>query len=118
MRSLERCRLILGLSADNEEKLALLEIFLEKARADIEGFCRDTFIDEDGIDVFPAQLANIQEDLAVARYRKMGAEGQASYELADESVTFDDRLPQTVKEQLYPYRRLFPRTNTAVIGEG
>lgn len=108
MDSLERCRIILGLSADNEAKLALLQVFLDKARLDIEAFCRDTFIEE-GKDVFPSQLRSVQEDLAIQRFRKRGAEGQNSYSLADESVTFDDPIPVSVEKRLYPYRRLFPR---------
>ena len=52
---------------------------------------------------------SVQEDLAIARYRKRGAEGDSSYSLADEKVTFSDALPQDVKERLYPYRRLSPR---------
>ena len=108
MGSLERCRIILGLSADNEAKLALLQVLLDKARLDIEAFCRDTFIEE-GKDVFPTQLKSVQEDLAIQRFRKRGAEGQSSYSLADESVTFDDPIPVSVEKRLYPYRRLFPR---------
>ena len=111
MESLERCRILLGLSADNEAKLSLLGVLLEKSREDIEAFCRDTFIDETGADVFPKQLRNVQEDLAIQRYRKRGAEGETSYSLADESISFDDPLPDSVKNKLYPYRRLFPRTN-------
>lgn len=108
MDSLERCRIILGLSADNEAKLALLQVLLDKAKLDIEAFCRDTFIEE-GKDVFPSQLRSVQEDLAIQRFRKRGAEGQNSYSLADESVTFDDPIPVSVEKRLYPYRRLFPR---------
>ena len=108
MDSLERCRIILGLSADNEAKLALLQVLLDKARLDIEAFCRDTFIEE-GKDVFPSQLRSVQEDLAIQRFRKRGAEGQNSYSLADESVTFDDPIPVSVEKRLYPYRRLFPK---------
>lgn len=108
MDSLERCRIILGLSADNEAKLALLQVLLDKARLDIEAFCRDTFIEE-GEDVFPSQLRSVQEDLAIQRFRKRGAEGQNSYSLADESITFDDPIPVSVEKRLYPYRRLFPR---------
>lgn len=108
MDSLERCRIILGLSADNEAKLALLQVLLDKARLDIEAFCRDTFIEE-GKDVFPSQLRSVQEDLAIQRFRKRGAEGQNSYSLAGESVTFDDPIPVSVEKRLYPYRRLFPR---------
>ena len=108
MDSLERSRIILGLSADNEAKLALLQVLLDKARLDIEAFCRDTFIEE-GEDVFPSQLRSVQEDLAIQRFRKRGAEGQNSYSLADESVTFDDPIPVSVEKRLYPYRRLFPR---------
>lgn len=108
MDSLERCRIILGLSADNEAKLALMQVLLDKARLDIEAFCRDTFIEE-GEDVFPSQLRSVQEDLAIQRFRKRGAEGQNSYSLADESVTFDDPIPVSVEKRLYPYRRLFPR---------
>lgn len=108
MDSLERCRIILGLSADNEAKLALLQVLLDKARLDIEAFCRDTFFEE-GQDVFPLQLKSVQEDLAIQRFRKRGAEGQISYSLADESVTFDDPIPVSVEKRLYPYRRLFPR---------
>ena len=113
MDSLEKCRILLGLSADNEAKLQIVSLYLEKAREDIEAFCRDTFINDEGVDVFPKQLRSIQEDLAISRFRKIGAEGNAEYTLADERVTFEDKLPKTVKEQLYPYRRLFPRTNTA-----
>lgn len=112
MDSLERCRILLGLSADNEAKLMMVQVLLEKAREDIEAFCRDTFIDDTGVDVFPKQLVNIQEDLAISRFRKRGAEGQASYSLSDENVGFEDKIPDTVKQQLYPYRRVFPRTNT------
>ena len=108
MDSLERCRIILGLSADNEAKLALLQVLLDKARLDIEAFCRDTFIEE-GKDVFPTQLKSVQEDLAIQRFRKRGAEGQSSYSLAYESVTFYDPIPVSVEKRLYPYRRLFPR---------
>jgi hypothetical protein len=114
MESLERCRIILGLSSDNEAKLSLLGVLLEKSREDIEAFCRDTFIDETGADVFPKQLKNIQEDLAIQRYRKRGAEGETSYSLADESISFDDALPDNVKIKLYPYRRLYPRTNQSI----
>lgn len=108
MDSLERCRIILGLSSDNEAKLDLLQVLLDKARLDIESFCRDSFIEE-GVDVFPPPLKSVQEDLAIQRYRKRGAEGQSSYSLADESVTFDDPIPVSVEKRLYPYRRLFPR---------
>ena len=108
MDSLERCRILCGISEDNTKKLGLLNVLLEKAREDIEAFCRDTFIEE-GEDVFPPQLKSVQEDLAIQRFRKRGAEGQSSYSLADESVTFDDPIPVSVEKRLYPYRRLFPR---------
>lgn len=118
MGSLDRCRIILGLSKDNAPKLELVQVFLEKAREDIEAFCRDNFIDEDGADVFPASLKNIMEDLAVQRFRKLGAEGNTSYTLADESISFGDKLPDTVKQQLYSYRRLFPRENVRAVDAG
>ena len=108
MDSLERCRVILGLSADNKAKLDLLQVLLDKARLDIEAFCRDSFR-EDGVDVFPEPLKSVQEDLAIQRFRKRGAEGQSSYFLADERVTFDDPIPVNVEKRLYPYRLLFPR---------
>ena len=114
MGSLERCRILLGISGDNTKKLSLLEVLLEKSREDIEAFCRDTFVDDDGADVFPPQLKNVQEDLAIQRFRRRGAEGETSYSLADESVSFDDPLPDSVKNKLYPYRRLFPRTNQPI----
>lgn len=114
MDSLERCRIILGISEDNTKKLSLLTVLLEKSREDIEAFCRDTFIDDTGADVFPKQLKNVQEDLAIQRFRKRGAEGETSYSLADESVSFDDPLPDSVKNKLYPYRRLFPRNNQLI----
>lgn len=115
MESLERCRIIIGLSTDNEAKLALLQVLLDKARLDIEAFCRDNFIDKAGKDVFPNQLKNIMEDLAIQRFRKRGAEGNECYTLADESITFEDKLPETVQRQLYTYRRVFPRNNIALI---
>ncbi len=118
MESLDRCRIILGLSKDNTPKLELIQVFLEKAREDIEAFCRDNFVDESGADVFPAPLKNIMEDLAIQRFRKLGAEGNTSYTLADESVNFEDKLPDTVKQQLYCYRRLFPRENAKMVEAG
>ena len=41
MDSLERCRILCGISEDNTKKLGLLSVLLEKAREDIEAFCRD-----------------------------------------------------------------------------
>ena len=114
MDSMERCRILLGIAEDNTKKLAVLQICLDKAREDIEAFCRDTFIDDTGVDVFPKALKGVQEDLAVMKYRKRGAEGETEYTLADERVTFDDPLPDSVKQRLYPYRRLFPRDNQSV----
>lgn len=108
MDSLNRCRIILGLSSDNKAKLDLLQVLLDKARLDIEAFCRDSFVEE-GVDVFPSPLKSVQEDLAIQRFRKRGAEGQSSYSLADESITFDDPIPVSVEKRLYPYRQLFPR---------
>lgn len=111
MESLDRCRILLGISETNTNKIAVLSICLEKARKDIEAFCRDTFIDDTGKDVFPVALANVQEDLAIMKYRKRGAEGETSYSLADENISFDDPLPDSVKQKLYPYRRLYSRNN-------
>jgi hypothetical protein len=111
MESLDRCKIILGISDDNTKKLSLLGVLLEKSREDIEAFCRDNFIDEEGNDIFPKTLRNVEEDLAIQRYRKRGAEGETSYSLADESVSFDNPLPDSVKNKLYPYRRLYPRFN-------
>ena len=109
MDSLERCRIVLGISKDNEARLEILQVLLEKAREDIELFCRDNFID-----VFPKQLSNIMEDLAISRMRKRGAEGNAEYTLADERTTFEDKIPETVQKQLYTYRRVYPRNNLKV----
>ncbi len=111
MESLDRCRILLGISETNTNKIAVLSICLEKARKDIESFCRDTFIDDTGVDVFPKQLKNVQEDLAIQRFRKRGAEGETSYSLADENISFEDPLPDHIKQKLYPYRRLYPRGN-------
>lgn len=111
MDSLERCRIVLGISKDNEARLEILQVLLDKSRLDIEAFCRDNFIDEEGKDVIPSPLVSIMEDLAISRMRKRGAEGNAEYTLADERVTFEDKLPETVQRQLYAYRRVFPRNN-------
>ena len=115
MNSLERCRILLGIAETNSKKIAVLQVCLEKSREDIEAFCRDTFIDDAGVDVFPRELNSVKEDLAMQKYRKIGAEGETSYSLGDESVSFDDPLPDSVKQRLYPYRRLFPRKNPPVI---
>ena len=118
MESLERCRIILGLSANNTEKLALVQVFLDKAREDIELFCRDTFTEpvlneageETGVrDIFPQRLRSVQEDLALARYRKREAEGYASQTLGDNTTSFEAYLPDAIKQRLYPYVRLIPR---------
>lgn len=110
MDSLERMRIILGLSSDNEEKLALCQVYLDKAREDIEAICRDTFLDPDtGEDIFPKQLKSVLEDLAIARYRKREAEGYSSQSLGDENTSFDSYMPDAVKQRLYPFTRLIPR---------
>ena len=108
MDSLERCCIVLGITSDNESKRALVSIYLDRAREDIEAFCRDNFM-EDGVDVFPKALRSVQEDIAIQYFRKRGAEGESSYTLADESATFEVTLSDSVKARLYPYRRLFPR---------
>lgn len=119
MTSLERLRVILGISENNTAKIALLNVYLEKAREDIEAFCRDTFIENtyneagtliSSIDVFPRQLKNVQEDLALYRYNKRFAEGKSSYSLGDEDVTFDNEIPEAQRQKLYRYVRVFPRT--------
>lgn len=111
MESLDRCRILLGISETNTKQMAILQVCLEKAKADIITFCRDTFIDETGTDVFPVSLNSVQEDLAIMKYRKRGAEGETSYSLADENISFDDPLPDHIKQKLYPHRRLYPRDN-------
>lgn len=111
MESLDRCRILLDISETNTKKMAILQVCLDKAREDIEGFCRDTFIDDNGLDVFPKSLASVQEDLAIMKYRKRGAEGETSYSLADENISFEDPLPDHIKQKLYPYRNLFARNN-------
>jgi hypothetical protein len=108
MDSLERCCIVLGVTSDNEKKRALVNIYLERAREDIEAFCRDNFT-EDGVDVFPKALRSVQEDIAIQYFRKRGAEGESSYTLADESASFEVTMSDSVKSRLYPYRRLFPR---------
>lgn len=110
MDSLERVRIILGISSDNEEKLNLIRVYLEKAREDIEAVCRDTFLDPDtGADIFPRQLKSVQEDLCLARYRKRQAEGYNSQSLGDENTSFDSYMPDDIKQRLYPFTRLIPR---------
>ena len=110
MDSLERVRIILGISSENEEKLKLISVYLEKAREDIEAVCRDNFLDPDtGEDIFPKQLRSVQEDLALARYRKRQAEGYKSQSLGDENTMFDDYFPDSIKQRLYPFTRLIPR---------
>lgn len=110
MESLERCRIILGLSEDNTDKLALVSVYLDKAREDIEAFCRDNFLDpETGEDIFPKPLKSVQEDLALARYRKRRAEGYSSQTLGDESTSFEDYFPDAFKQRCYAFVRLIPR---------
>jgi len=109
MGSLERCRIILGLSSDNTAKLALVQVYLDKAREDIEAFCRDTFLDDEGRDIFPKQLKSVQEDLALARWRKREAEGYSSRGSGDESTAFESYFPDSIKQRLYPFTRLIPR---------
>lgn len=119
MDSLERIRIILGISSDNEEKLQLISVYMEKAREDIEAVCRDTFLepvyDDEGNetgetkDVFPKQLNSVLEDLVLARYRKRQAEGYNSQSLGDESTSFQEYFPDSIKQRLYPFTRLIPR---------
>lgn len=110
MDSLERVRIILGISKDNTEKLSLIGVYLEKAREDIEAVCRDDFLDPDtGADIFPKQLNSALEDLVIARYRKREAEGYKSQTLGDENTHFDDYFPDSIKQRLYPFTRLIPR---------
>ncbi len=111
MDKVKRVRVILGISEDNTAEIELLEVLLEKAREDIEAFCRDTFIDDAGKDIFPKELVGVQEDLAIQRYRKRGAEGNASYSLADESVSFEDEFTPSQKRKMHAFVQLFPNRN-------
>lgn len=95
---LERIKVILGLSVDDESKDTLLTDLLENAI--------NTIIVYLGVNVdeFPAQLNFIAEELTIARYRKIGAEGISTEKIDEISTTYSINDLNRYKDVLNMYK--------------
>ena len=93
---LERIKTILGLSVDDKSKDALLTDLSENAM--------NTIIVYLGVKDFPAQLNFIAEELTIARYRKIGAEGISTEKIDEISTTYSVNDLSRYKDILKSYK--------------
>ena len=92
---LERIKVILDL-VDDESKDTLLTVLLENAI--------NTIVVYLGVDIFPAPLNFIAEELTVSRYRKIGAEGISTEKIDEISTTYSVNDLARYKDVLNLYK--------------
>lgn len=76
----------------------LLSLLLSKAQQSILNYC--------GLDALPEALQNVQEDIAVIYYNRLGMEGEQSRSEGQVSRSvFSEDLPKNITDQLKRYRK-------------
>lgn len=93
---LERIKIMLNLDTDDSSKDTLLTILLENAVSTICVYL--------GVDSFPATLEYIAQELTVARYRKIGAEGISTEKIDEISTTYSVNDLNRYKDVLNIYK--------------
>ena len=93
---LERIKVILGLDLEDTSEDTLLTILLENAISTICVYLN--------VGTFPASLEFIAQELAVARYRKIGAEGISTEKIDDISTTYSVNDLNRYKDVLETYK--------------
>lgn len=96
MDLLENVKTILGI--DDESKDSLLTILLDNA---VSTIC--VYINKKDID-FPKSLAFVAQELAIARYRKIGAEGISTEKIDEISTTYSMNDLARYKDVLNVYK--------------
>uniref|UniRef100_UPI0009EEB406 phage head-tail connector protein n=1 Tax=Geobacillus thermoleovorans TaxID=33941 RepID=UPI0009EEB406 len=76
----------------------MLNLYLTRATSFVKNYCN--------IDVIPAELNEVIEDIAVYRYRMNGVENVKAESKGSLSETYRDSLPDDIIAQLNRYRRV------------
>ncbi|MGZ0086346.1 phage head-tail connector protein [Caldibacillus thermoamylovorans] len=96
MPSLDNIKTLLGISNNTQDNL--LNLYLTRATSFVKNYCN--------IDVIPAELNEVIEDIAVYRYRMNGVENVKAESKGSLSETYRDSLPDDIIAQLNRYRRV------------
>ena len=94
MTTIEKIKLLIPEEKDEN----LLNMLLERAGKTICNFCK--------IKNVPEELEDVQIDIAVKLYNRMGQEGSTSYGEGGKSQAFGDILSSDVRKELYRFRVL------------
>ena len=94
MTTIEKIKLLVPEEKDEN----ILNMLLDRAGKTICNFCN--------IKSVPEELENVQTDIAVKLYNRMGQEGSTSYSEGGKSQSFDDILSADVRRELYRFRVL------------
>lgn len=94
MDAYERFRILAGPIDD----VGLIQILLEDSKNDILHYCN--------LDELPDSLIGVQVDLAVKRFNRMGAEGEASRDEGGVKHSFGSMIDADMKKVLRAYRKM------------
>lgn len=93
MELLDRFKIFTG----KDEKEDVINEMLHMAKGKILNFCH--------IEELPAELADMQLEIAVKIYNRRGMEEAKSFSEGGQSTQFDDLINDNMKQELYRFRR-------------
>ena len=80
-----------------DENEAFLDELFQMARDKILNFCH--------IEELPPELENMQFEIAIKIYNRIGMEEAKSFSEGGQSTQFDDLINDNMKQELYRFRR-------------
>ncbi len=92
MITIEKVKLLLDRPELSED---LIQLFIDRAEADIRGFCN--------IDELPEEVEAAVCELAVLYFSKRGLDGVSNYSEGGISYGFEKGIPENVKSRLRPF---------------
>ena len=79
------------------ENYDFVDEILDMAKGKILNFCH--------IEEIPSELVNMQLEIAIKIYNRLGREEAKSFSEGGQSTQFDDLINENMKQELYRFRR-------------
>lgn len=98
MTQLEKLKIRVGISLEDNSKDDLLNVILDDAAAQILDFTNRT-------ELLP-KMEGLQKELSIEYYNRQGSEGESSRNEGGVSVSYSTEIPESIKTRLVAYRRL------------